>query len=336
MASGDESAASKRHGKNDSAFAGSDGHEEKCHNARGGCCEQEAQASGRGPRDDVDGSNKEAILHGGDERWSPKQKVLLGKDGTEFRANERKRGKDHGFIKKVKDKKKDKDKDELIERQAGVNDSSNSARSGPVTEKAVDEQEEEQENRDKNSETRVQKKMESTGQFIIIKPQKKPSSPLEIDPYQDAGVEDDDSQRSISMRFPSSNSDDFGEIKDAHDDEEAAGGRVHVGKRKNGKLVLSLQEFHATSSAELAPGLSEEELEHVARMEQERKDEVSTVLLLCHALLTFSWRPFRTMTHGHRALPACSRPLFLLNHLGFCTVTWVCLRVPCISGLIRC
>jgi len=52
------------------------------------------------------------------------------------------------------------------------------------------------------------------------------------------------------------------------------------------KQVLSLQQFHATSSLELTPGLSFEQQEELLRVEQERKDEVriqapSSPLYMC-------------------------------------------------------
>ena len=52
-------------------------------------------------------------------------------------------------------------------------------------------------------------------------------------------------------------------------------GRVGGKKKKlTKKLTYSLQDFHATSSAKLTPGLTPEEQALLARAEQERKDEM--------------------------------------------------------------
>ena len=204
-------------------------------------------------------------------------KVLLGKDGKKFRRDglDGKRRRDHGFMKKVNHKKKDKDRDKPP------------CPEQPGSGRAAAGDDDQQENRDENRDDKAEKRVEGKGQIIIIKPQKKSVSCDDAagdQPAEDGGEKEEDLQPGSPVVALASHEPDtlsaIGQAAEAQCETGTGGGRV---KKRNGKQVLSLQEFHATSSVDLTPGLSEEEREHLARIEQERKDEVCGPCCICLA-----------------------------------------------------
>jgi hypothetical protein len=288
---GDEGKKSGDDGKK-SQNSGSTSHEEKWVNSVGARAAAKASASDdyrRACEEYVDeeegGEEDEEIVVG---------KVLLGKDGKQRRFNADKAPvrKDHGFIKKVKDKKKDKNK---------LTDGTDNGEGGEVgggaivaaTDHEVDSQ------KKKSAQNSVK------GEIIIIKPQKKVEAASdkvsEEEDNDDVEEEEEEEEEEESMmaereRELQSRLEDSNLIplqretaREISARQEAAGGAnenessVNPGKKKRDKTkqVLSLQEFHATSSVALTPGLLPEQQEELERMEQERKDEV---LLLIFSL----------------------------------------------------
>lgn len=279
-AAGDEAAASapKRAGKNEAAGAGPGSHEERwlgSMQARSDArVDEEARGSGGTQKDDE--ACGEGEVEEEDEACAT-GKVLLGKDGKEFRRDglDGKRRRDHGFMKKVNHKKKDKDRDKPP------------CPEQPGSGRAAAGDDDQQENRDENRDDKAEKRVEGKGQIIIIKPQKKSVSCDDAagdQPAEDGGEKEEDLQPGSPVVALASHEPDtlsaIGQAAEAQCETGTGGGRV---KKRNGKQVLSLQEFHATSSVDLTPGLSEEEREHLARIEQERKDEVCGPCCICLA-----------------------------------------------------
>jgi len=264
-AAGDDVAAStpKKAGKNEAAVAGPGAHEEKWLSSvqarSDASVDEEARGSVGAQKDDEECGEEE------EEDEAP-GKVLLGKDGKVLRQDERKRRKDFGFMKKVNHKKKDKDRDKLA------------CPEQPGNGRAAAGDEDQQENSDRNRDDRAEKRTEGKGQIIIIKPQKKAVSDDDAAGYQhaedgDEKEEDPESGSPVVASAPheADTLSAIGQAAEARCEAGAGGGRA---KKRSGKQVLSLQEFHATSSVDLTPGLFEEEREYLARIEQERKDEV--------------------------------------------------------------
>lgn len=259
----------------------------------------QARAAARGAADedavgDVNEEDKEDGADSDHAHGEAPGKVLLGKDGTEFRYKTRK--KDHGFLKKVKDQKKVKDNSKVA------------AAAGSCAEELVQEQEA-SEARAMDAQEPVQKdcdtlngggkeKATAASQIIIIKPQRKEDASdgeMPAEEEEDGATGDRDAQSGLDdasllpLVCDDSSEDDMFETSRGKDDADSrGGGRAVGGKKKKGKQVLSIQEFFSTPSVDMTPGLSEEEQERLARMEQERNDEVSACDVMTCSCLTRS------------------------------------------------
>ena len=256
-----------------------------------------------------------------EEAASGKRKIVIGKDGKEIRRDPHHVStlrKDHGFIKKVMDRKK---KDHKNEDSNAVADNADEEevdaeqrtqklffRAGamlglsvkevqdlnlPKKAKMWDNAEIENFVRKKIKERRKESRRESGGdaeqpgaanqRIEVIKPQKAAKNEGEVEVFEP--------QEEISQDSEAAGCFNSGLVplkRDDSDDDDilvhAGGGadgdislqvdRVRGKKKKQTKQVFSLQDFHATSSAKLTPGLTPEEQALLARAEQERQDEM--------------------------------------------------------------
>ena len=253
-----------------------------------------------------------------EEAASGKRKIVIGKDGKEIRRDPHHVStlrKDHGFIKKVMDRKK---KDHKNEDSNAVADNADEEevdaeqrtqklffRAGamlglsvkevqdlnlPKRAKMWDNAEIENFVRKKIKERRKESRRESGGnaeqtgaanqQMEVIKPQKAAKNEGEVEVFEEI-FQDSEAAGCFNPGLVPLKRDD------SDDDDtllHAGGGadsdispqvdRVRGRKKKQTKQVLSLQDFHATSSVKLTPGLTPEEQASLARAEQERKDEM--------------------------------------------------------------